>query len=719
MGSNRLHRRLLGGALILVAVYLLANVGFYLVRSYVAYRHELQGVAQAIVDRIRSEYDDLLESTIREALVSADRSGPFRDALLEYNGSYDHRVALLDGLSEILAVADPSVSAYALLTPGDRGFSTESGEFQASGAFYDHEAIRHMRSVRGIVLWPERVLQRFSNERVLTSVVVRVPDSSRHSAIMVNFDYEGLRRRLVASVPSAAGHELHIERPSDADAVESDPHPNPFTQPIRATARSRSFDRVFVLDLGAADVAGAFEATASFAAISFAIAALVFGGFVLLVLRSLQPLDRLLARVSLDDAGAEAGGIAALDRYLSSLMSENQWLQVEYERLLPERRKELLRDLFAGNVGDETQLRERIDFNEVPVVGESTVAAVLLLETRDLSEQRRLEATTVVERLLGERIDGRGAGFHVLVSRDQYGIALPTDPTASVAELEAPFLDLLGAAPEVIRDRMYVGVGAPVAHIHDLVKSYEQAQSALEYRLTLGRQVICMASLASVTARRFRYPYERERLLIERLQSGDEEGSLVVLNEMLDQIVAERLGDREIDYLRLRLVHALYRYLYEHELGDEEEAQALSREYDVRHAASIDEVRTMLTELVRRTIDAQSRRRSASRVALVRKFVDYTHDHCEDRNLRLLDLEEEFGLNRYYIGQLISEHTGRHFNDHLNEARVARAAEILQSEPGVPIKEVAERVGYAYPYYFTRQFKRFHGMTPRAYQESR
>ncbi len=718
MRSNRLHRRLVGGALILVVVYLLANTGFYLVRSYAAYREELEGVAQAIVDRVRAEYDDLLESTIREALVTSGRPGAFREALLEYDGSYDHRVALLEGLSEILAVADPSVSAYALLAPGDRGFSTESGEFQPSGAFYDREAVDYLRSVTGVVLWPERVLRRLSSRRVLTSVVVRVPDPARHAAIMVNFDFAGLRRALVAEVPGAAEHELQIARAADLDAAAADPRGVPLSRPIRATATSRSFDRVFALDLGAADIAGAFNATASFAAISLAVATLVFIGFVLLVLRSLRPLDRLLARVSLDAGGGESGGIAALDGYLSALMSENEWLQAEYERLLPERRKELLRDLFAGNVGDDAQLMERIDFNEVTVAGDATVAAVLMLETRDLSEQRRLEATTVVERLLTDRIDGPAPGFHVLVSRDQYGIALPADPKASVAELEAPYLGLLEAAPEVIRDRMYVGVGAPVGDIRELVKSYEQAQAALEYRLTLGRHVICMASLASVMSRRYRYPYERERLLIERLQSGDEEGSLIILNEMLDQIVAEKLGDREIDYLRLRLVHALHRYLYEHELG-EEEAQTLSREYDVRHATSIDEVRAVLTELVRRTIEAQSRQRSASRVALVKKFIDYVHEHSGNRNLQLLDLEEEFGLNRYYIGQLISEHTGRHFNDHLNEARVARAVKILESEPGVPIKDVAGRVGYAYPYYFTRQFKRIHGMTPRSYQESR
>lgn len=718
MRLNRLHRRLLVGALILVVAYLVANVGFYLIRSYGAYRQELEGVAQAIVDRVRDEYDELVESMIREVLVSTDRAGPFRDALLGYDGSYDHRVALFEGLLRIQAIADSSVSAYALLSPGYLVFSSESGRFSLSGAFYDREAVSVLRSVRGATLFPQRGYRYLSSQRILTSIAVRVPDPVRHAAVLVNFDHAALERNLLAGIPGASDHRLLIVAPESVEDMVQRDEATMLSWPVRAVSRSRSFDRAFVLDLGSADIAGAINAAASFALISLVAAAVVFGGFVFLVTRSLQPLNRLLARVSIGEADDQTPGIAALDRYLSALMSENQWLHIEYERLLPERKKELLRDLFTGNTTEQSRLEERLDFNRVTIAGPATVAAALLVETRDLSEQRRLEANTVVERLLAERIDERRRGFHVLIGRERYGVAVPASPESTIADLEAPFLDLLEAAPEVISERMYVGVGAPVARIRDLVTSYEQAQSALEYRLTLGRRVICVASLAAVRTRRYRYPYESERLLVERLQSGDENGSLTVLHEMLDQIVAQRLGDREIEYLRLQLVHALDRYLYEHELH-QDESEGLYREYDVRHAQSIDEVRRVFTEIVRRTIEAQQRRRSASRVALVKKFVDYVYANCHDRNLQLLDLEREFGLNRYYIGQLISEHTGRHFNDHLNEARVARAVEIMRSEPGVAIKDVAERVGYAYPYYFSRQFKRIHGMTPRSFQESR
>lgn len=719
---TRLHRRLITGALVLVAVYLMANVGFYLVRAYLAYRAELQRVSVDMVERVRATYDSILETAIRTTLVTTDQPGLFRDALLSYDGSYAQRVALLNGLERIRSAVGPVQSSYAMLWPTGEVFSTDTGAFYSRERFYDRRAVELMTSVTGLVAEHDRSLLLHGVQREYVTLVFRVRGPAGTAAVTINLSKALLDRALLAGVAGGAGHSLSIhgddwsgqptaDSPSDFSAARI------LTRGVRAVSRSPGFGRIFVLDLESADMAEAFSATASFAATSLLIAGLVFAGFFLLLTRSLRPLDRLLAQVTPMDITDRHTGLADLDAYLTSLMADNEWLQREYRRLLPERRKEFLRDLFTGHVTDAVRLEELLAFNEVTVPESGIVAACLLLDVHDLSEQRRFEAIAVVERVLDDRIRSRERGFSVLVTRDHYGIAVPAPPEPGITALEEPFAALLSDAPEQIRRRMFVGVGDPVTRPTHLVDSYEQALAALEYRRTLGRHVICTATISATEGRRYRYPYERERLLIERIQSGDEEGSLAVLDEMIDQIVADRLGDRELEYLRLQLIHALNRYLYEHEL-DEAEPVNLYRRYDTTHANTIEEVRAILSDIVRRTIAAQHEHRQASRQALVDRFVEYIRTHCHEQSLQLLDLEEEFGLNRYYIGQRIREYTGRHFNDHVNEARVARAAEILTAEPHAAIKEVASRVGYAYPYYFTRQFKRLRGMTPRAYQAS-
>lgn len=717
MRYNRVHHRLLLGALVLVAVYLITNVGFYVVRSYVAYRAELRSVAQEMAGRVRDNYDDLLESTIRSMVVATDTDGVFRDSLLEYDGSYAHRVALLNGLQQIQSAVTPVESAYALVAPTGEVFSLETGAFYEDARFYDRDAAELMRGARGVAVYQDRVVTHYGSTRSYTSVVLEVRSPVAHASVIVNLRRELLERELMGAVPGAGDDTLSIVEEEGIDDAADDEQASVLSQAIRAVSRSESFGRAFVLDLGSADISQAIRATASFAGISLLAAALVFAGFAFLLTRSLRPLDQLLARVKSSEAGERGADIGDLEDYLTGLMTDNEWLQGEYERLLPERRKEFLRDLFTGRVTDPDRFDEQLAFNNVTAPETGVVAACLLVDVQDLSEQRRLEATALVDRLLEDRVAERENGFHVLISRNLYGLAIPAPEDRTISSLERPFFALLSDAPELIRRRMFVGVGQPTRRVRDLVESYDQAQEALEYRRTLGRQVICAASLIALRNRRYRYPYEKERLLIERLQSGDQEASLGVLNEILDQIVADRLGDREIEYVRLQLIHALNRYLYEHEIAEDEQ-ESLYRRYDTTHANTIEEVRTILSDIVTRTIRAQHEHRTASRRELVAGFVEHIRTNCTAPSYQLLDLEEEFGLNRYYIGQLIHEHTGKHFNDHLNEARISRATDIFRTEPRVPIKDVAARVGYAYAYYFTRQFKRIHGVTPKVFQES-
>jgi AraC-like DNA-binding protein len=710
----------LASAFALVVLYLFANVAFYLLRSYLAYRTELEQVAQGMVQSIREAHDDLFEDTIRTILVLTDQETAFRDALLTYDGSYDHRTALLQGLSRIQATAAPVQSAYAQLSPTNQVFSAETGRFYEWREFYDPAAARLMRDAGGVRIRHARVLRFYGDERSYSTLVLTVRDPKGHAAIAVNFSEPALERALLQTTPGAGDHRLDV---MDRDMWVERPPQSPdagrrvFPRTIRAVVESESFDRVFALEVGSVGIAAGLNAAASFAGISLVAAAAVFLGFASVLTRSLKPLDRVLEHVRSTTVGGMGTDISDLESYLSTLMADNERLRGEYHRLLPERKRELLRDLFSGHIESGVNLEDRLQFNELTMPPTGLVAACLLLEVQDLPERRRIEATAVVERLLVDSISDEAGGFHVPVGRDQYGLAVPAPKNAGVSDLESPFASLLAKAPELIRRRMFVGVGLPTRRFADLVTSYEQAQSALEYRRTLGRHVLCAAMINSLKGQRYRYPYERERLLVERLHSGDEDGSLEVLNKMLDQIVGDKLGDREIEYLRLRLIHALNRYLYEHELSVDDE-ERLDRKYDTSHAMTIEEVRAILTDIVRRIVEAQREHRNTSRAALVHRFTGHITANCASPSYQLLDLEEEFGLSRYYIGQLIAEHTGKHFNDHLNEARVRAAAELLVNEPGLPVKEVASRVGYAYAYYFIRQFKRIQGVTPKVYRDT-
>lgn len=84
-------------------------------------------------------------------------------------------------------------------------------------------------------------------------------------------------------------------------------------------------------------------------------------------------------------------------------------------------------------------------------------------------------------------------------------------------------------------------------------------------------------------------------------------------------------------------------------------------------------------------------------------------------SITLRELAETFGFSPNHLGQLFKEETGRNFSDYVIQLRMEEAQRLLK-DTRLKIYEVADRVGYRYLPYFSRQFRETTGMTPLEYR---
>ncbi|MDB3907134.1 AraC family transcriptional regulator [Crocinitomicaceae bacterium] len=79
-------------------------------------------------------------------------------------------------------------------------------------------------------------------------------------------------------------------------------------------------------------------------------------------------------------------------------------------------------------------------------------------------------------------------------------------------------------------------------------------------------------------------------------------------------------------------------------------------------------------------------------------------------------LANKVNLSANYLSDLLKKETGRNTKEHINNFVVDRAKTILlNSEDNV--SEIAYDLGFNYPHYFSRMFKKDTGMTPQKYRE--
>ena len=119
-----------------------------------------------------------------------------------------------------------------------------------------------------------------------------------------------------------------------------------------------------------------------------------------------------------------------------------------------------------------------------------------------------------------------------------------------------------------------------------------------------------------------------------------------------------------------------------------------------------------IEELAGRVAEVMDRTRSSDHVE---RCKDYVRKHYREK-LYLDEIAGSLGLSPGYLSKLFKKETGMCLQDYINEERVVRAANLLVYSE-LPLAEIADYVHFPNQSYFGKIFKKYKGMTPRAWRE--
>jgi two-component system response regulator YesN len=94
---------------------------------------------------------------------------------------------------------------------------------------------------------------------------------------------------------------------------------------------------------------------------------------------------------------------------------------------------------------------------------------------------------------------------------------------------------------------------------------------------------------------------------------------------------------------------------------------------------------------------------------------EYLEKHLADHSLSLADIAAASYYNPAYLSRMYKRVTGIGLNDKINDMRVTIACDLLNNS-GLKINEISQKAGFASPSYFTLNFRKRMGMTPKEYK---
>jgi AraC family transcriptional activator of pobA len=142
------------------------------------------------------------------------------------------------------------------------------------------------------------------------------------------------------------------------------------------------------------------------------------------------------------------------------------------------------------------------------------------------------------------------------------------------------------------------------------------------------------------------------------------------------------------------------------------ETELAERDDGYRQAA-LAHLTLLLIHLARLAGDVVGDLRRSGEPLLAEVFTVIDRRHGERLSLR--DVAREVGMTPGHLTTVVRRRTGRTVQEWIVERRMAEARKLL-TDSDITIQEAARRVGIPDPGYFSRLFRRTHGMSPREWR---
>lgn len=104
-----------------------------------------------------------------------------------------------------------------------------------------------------------------------------------------------------------------------------------------------------------------------------------------------------------------------------------------------------------------------------------------------------------------------------------------------------------------------------------------------------------------------------------------------------------------------------------------------------------------------------------SNTRVIKQALDYM-DKNIGSDLSLQAVADYVHHHPSYFSKLFKDETGQSFTDYITEIRMTQAVELLR-DSSLRIYDISERLGFQYPHYFIRKFKKIYGVTPQEFRD--
>lgn len=406
-------------------------------------------------------------------------------------------------------------------------------------------------------------------------------------------------------------------------------------------------------------------------------------------------------------------------------------LREHYRRSLP-----ILREVFLTSLVTRTmpmrEIREKAENYGIELEGDAFIAGVFSLDQPQKGEHdeerpgslrvsdRHLQLFAVLN--ITEEIAGR-TGFRMIVFlHNDYVVMLTIHRDTSTEEAlrrtAETAEEICQSIEKYLKLTVAVGIGPIASDVGEIHDSYEGAVLALDYRQILGpNRVICIDDIEC------HRPYGKVRLdemqehsLVRCLKVGTQSELHEIVDGLFREITDVGVSIKEYQVYLLEIVTAILKVAkdagisLDDLLGDQ--ARLIEEMLRFSHW---EETREWIIRLSTRIMDHIVIGLQTAHRTFVEEAIEYTKMNYNDPEISINKVCSHLHISAGYFCSIFKKETKTTYLQYLMQLRMETAKELLRTTD-LKAFEIAEKIGYADPNYFSFSFRKMFGITPKDYR---
>ncbi|MNW45021.1 putative response regulatory protein [compost metagenome] len=262
-----------------------------------------------------------------------------------------------------------------------------------------------------------------------------------------------------------------------------------------------------------------------------------------------------------------------------------------------------------------------------------------------------------------------------------------------------------------------IGAGSEVEQLSELAGSYEEAVKALDYRVILGgNKVIWIEDVESRQYVPLSMDELREKELVRCLKVGSDQELTDLLEELFSDLADSKASYQDFQVYLLEMLTSVIKVAKDVHVDLDklfgEGAGFLGQFIKFSHA---EEAKTWFLDVCMKLKHSIASDRQSSYNKLVDEAKDYIMTHYGDNDISIARVCQHLHISTGYFSNIFKKETKTTFVNYLMGVRMDAAQDLLATTD-LKAFEIAERVGFADPNYFSFCFRKKYGISPKEYR---